>query len=275
MLHYHLASLFGFYEIWRHSASESFSCGLSPLSHPRNLHDTLFPQCSDISCLISTSWKWKSLSHVWLFVTPWTIENSLGQNTGVGSLSLLQGIFPTQGLNPGLLHCRWILYQLSHKGSPRVLEWIAYPFSSGSSRPRNRTGVSCIAGGFFTNELSRKPWTMSSVQSFSRVWLFETPWIAACQASLSITNSWSLLKLMPIESVMPSNHLILCCPLLHPLSFPISGSFPVSQFFASGGQSNGASASASVLPMNIQGWFPLGLTGLISLKYSKESSPTP
>ena len=79
---------------------------------------------------------------------PW---NFPGQNTGVGSLSLLQGIFPTQGLNPGLPHCRWILYQLSHKGSPRTLEWVAYPFSKGSSRPRNRTGVSCIAGGFFTN----------------------------------------------------------------------------------------------------------------------------
>ena len=66
--------------------------------------------------------------------------NSLGQNTGVGSLSLFQGIFPTQGLNPGLPHCRQILYQLSHKGSPRILEWVAYPFSSGSSRPRNWTG---------------------------------------------------------------------------------------------------------------------------------------
>ena len=80
--------------------------------------------------------------------SPW---NSPGQNTRVGSLSLLQGIFPTQGLNPGLPHCRRILYQLSHKGSPRTLEWVAYPFSSGSSRPRNQTGVSCIAGGFFTN----------------------------------------------------------------------------------------------------------------------------
>jgi len=59
--------------------------------------------------------------------------NSPGQNTGVGSLSLLQGILPTQGPNPGLPHCRQILYQLSHKGSPRILEWIAYPFSSGSS----------------------------------------------------------------------------------------------------------------------------------------------
>ncbi|MES7760928.1 hypothetical protein U6J64_12300, partial [Cutibacterium acnes] len=72
------------------------------------------------------------------------------KNTGVGSLSLLQGIFLTQESNWGLLHCRQILYQLSHKGSPRILEWVAYPFSSGSSQPRNQTGVSCIAGGFFT-----------------------------------------------------------------------------------------------------------------------------
>ena len=86
---------------------------------------------------------------------PW---NSPGQNTGVGSLSLLQGIFPTQGLSPGLLHCRQILYQLSHKGSPRILEWVAYPFSSGSSRLRNQTGVSCIAGGSLPTELSGKPW---------------------------------------------------------------------------------------------------------------------
>ena len=82
---------------------------------------------------------------------PW---NSPGQNTRVGTLSLLQGIFSTQGLNPGLLHCRWILYQLSHKGSLRILEWVAYPFSRGSSWPRRQTGVSCIAGGFSTN------WTM-------------------------------------------------------------------------------------------------------------------
>ena len=80
--------------------------------------------------------------------SPW---NSLGQNTGVGSLSLLQGIFPTQGLNPGLLPCRQILYQLSHQGSPRRLEWVPYPFSSGSPQPRNWTRVSCIAGGVFTN----------------------------------------------------------------------------------------------------------------------------
>ena len=81
--------------------------------------------------------------------SPW---NSPGQNTGVDSLLLLQKIFfPTQGSNPGLLHCRWILYQPSHKGSPRILEWVANPCSSGSSWPRNRSGVSCIAGEFFTN----------------------------------------------------------------------------------------------------------------------------
>ena len=80
--------------------------------------------------------------------SPW---NSPGQNTAVSSLSLLQGIFPTQESNPSLLHCRWILYQLNRKGSPRILEWVAYPFSRGSSWPRNQTRVSYIAGRFFTN----------------------------------------------------------------------------------------------------------------------------
>ena len=80
--------------------------------------------------------------------SPWY---SPGQNTGMGSLSLLQGIIPTQGSNPGLPHCRWILYQLSHRGCPRILEWVADPFSSGCSQPRNWTGVSWIAGGFFSN----------------------------------------------------------------------------------------------------------------------------
>ena len=107
----------------------------------------------------------------------------------------------------------------------------------------------------------------SSVQLLSCVQLFVTLWTAVCQASLSITNTWSLLKLMSIEPVMPSNHLILCCPLLLlPLIFPSIRAFPISQFFTSGGQSIEASASASVLPMNIQDWFPLELTGLISLQ---------
>ena len=95
----------------------------------------------------------------------------------------------------------------------------------------------------------------SSVQSLSLVPLFVNPWIAARQASLSITNSQSWLKLMPIESVMPSSHLILCRPLLLlPQTCPESGSFPMSQFFAWGGQSIGVSASAPVLPMNTQDW---------------------
>ena len=82
--------------------------------------------------------------------------NLLGQNTRMGSLFLLQGIFPTQGLNPGLLHCRQILHQLSHKTGLRTLEWVTYPFSSRSSQPRNQTGVSCIAGRLFTNWVIRE-----------------------------------------------------------------------------------------------------------------------
>ena len=108
---------------------------------------------------------------------------------------------------------------------------------------------------------------ISSVQSLSRVRLFATPWTAAHQASLSITNSQSLLKLMSISSVMPSHHLILCRPLLLlPQFLPASESFPVSQLFASGGQSTGVSALASGLPMNTQDWSPLGWTGWISLQ---------
>ena len=119
----------------------------------------------------------------------------------------------------------------------------------------------------FKNLTDWKQKLVSPVQSLSRVWLFATPWIAACQASLSITNSWSLLKPMSIESVMPSSHLILCRPLLllPPIS-PSIRSFPMSQLFAWGGQSTGVSASASVLPMITQDWSPLGWTGWVSLQ---------
>ena len=114
---------------------------------------------------------------------------------------------------------------------------------------------------------SNAKFPLSSVQfSHSCVQLFATPWTVARQASLSITNSQNLLKLMPIESVMPSNYFILCSLLLLSPSIPASGSFQMSQFFTSGGQRIGASASASVLPMNIQDWFPLGWTGWISLQ---------
>ena len=107
-----------------------------------------FLTCTQISIKFCEKWKWKSLSHDSLLphrlYSPW---NSLGQNTGVGSLSLLQGNFPIQGSNSGLPHCRRIL--VNHKGSPRILEWVACSFSSKSSWPRNWTGVSFIAGSFF------------------------------------------------------------------------------------------------------------------------------
>ena len=108
---------------------------------------------------------------------------------------------------------------------------------------------------------------LSSVQSFSHVWLFATPWIAAPQASLSITNSQSSFKLTSIESVMPSSHLILCHPLfLLPPSLPVSESFPMSQLFTWGGQSTRVSALASFLPKNTQDWSPSEWTGWISLQ---------
>ena len=106
----------------------------------------------------------------------------------------------------------------------------------------------------------------SSVQSFSRVWLFATPWIAARQASLSITISQRSLRLMSIESVMPSSHLILCVPFFScPQSLPASKSFPMSQLFAWGGQSTRVSALASFLPKKSQRWSPSEWTGWISL----------
>ena len=136
----------------------------------------------------------------------------------------------------------------------------------GNSRNEDRK-IRILESVFFNEFPCSKVSIFSSVQSLSRVQLFATPWTAACQASLSITNSQSLLKLMSIELVMPSNHLILCClPFSCLQSFPASGSFQMSQLFASIGWNIGVSASASVFPMNIQSWFPLGWTGWISLK---------
>ena len=127
-----------------------------------------------------------------------------------------------------------------------------------------------FSGTFHLNQ--ERVYFVVAFQVLSCVRLFETPWTAPCQASLSITNSWSLLKVMSIESVMPSNLLALCHPLLFlPSVFPIIRSFPMSQLFILGGQSIRASASASVLPVSIQGWCPLGLTSLISLQSKKLS----
>ena len=117
------------------------------------------------------------------------------------------------------------------------------------------------------NFLSIASGPISSVQLLSRVQLFVTPWTAERQAFLSITNSQGLLKLMSIESVMPSKHLILCHPLLLlPSIFPIIKVFSSESDLCIRCQSIGAWASASVLPMNIQDWLPLVLTGFISLQ---------
>ena len=122
----------------------------------------------------------------------YSLWNSPAQNIGVGILSLLQGIFPTQVSNPGFPHCRWIPYQLTHKGSPRILEWVAYLFSSGSSQPRNRTGSPAMKAVSLPTELSGKP-----------------------------TIAQSLPKFMCINSEMSSNHLTFCHPLLLSLfNFP-------------------------------------------------------
>ena len=192
--------------------------------------------------------------------SPW---NSPGQNTGMGSLSFLQGIFPTRGLNPGLTHCRKILYQLSHKGRPKILEWVAYPFCSRSSWPRNWTRVSCTAGGFFSN------WATSSIQ-FSHSVVSDSLQPHELQHDRPPRPS-------PTAGVHPNPCSLSwwCHPTISssvvpfsscPQSFPASGSFQMSQLFASGGQSIGVSASARLLPMNIQDWYPLGWTGWISLQ---------
>ena len=192
----------------------------------------------------------------------------------MGCHCILQEIFPTQGLNPGLPHCRQTLYHLSHQGSPywliatnncmagflayiwlcvcalrsvaqscltlcgpmgcsppgsivheifqaRILQWVAISYSRGSSKPRDWTQVSCVSCIGRQILYHCIIWeAVNSVQSFSHVQLFVTPWTVACQASMSITNSWSLLKRMSTELVMPSNHIILCCPLLLPSIFP-------------------------------------------------------
>ena len=133
-----------------------FDCGVQVLSKLLTLHLN-----DSFRTRLEKKWKSDSLLPHGLY----SLWNYPGQNTGVGGLSLLQGILPTQGLNPGLQHCRQILYQLSHKGSPRILEWVAYPFSSRSSQPRNWTGVSCIAGGFFTNWAMREDQNKVNVTS--------------------------------------------------------------------------------------------------------------
>ena len=95
-----------------------------------------------------------------------------GRNTKVVCHALLQGILPTQRSNPGLPHCQQILYHLSHQGSPWMLEWVDYPFSRGFSQPRNWTGVSCIANGFFTSCAPGEPYL-----PYNQVCIYKTSWL--------------------------------------------------------------------------------------------------
>ena len=128
--------------------------------------------------------------------------NSPGQNTRVGSFSFLQGIFPTQGSNPGLLHCRWILYQLSHKGSPRILEWVAYPFSSGFPDPGVKLGSPALQADSLPTEPPGKS-KNTGVGSLSLLqWIFltqESNWVS-CIAGRFFTR-WATR-----ESLWDSNY---------------------------------------------------------------------
>ena len=132
------------------------------------------------------------------------------------------GIFATQGLHPGLLHCQQVLYHLSHQGSSLSLSKHTHTHTHTDLEIHKHSSVQ------FWNFCYKLSVQFSSVQSLSHVWLFVTPWIAAHQASLSITNSQSSLKLMSIESVMPSSHLILCRPLF--LLSPICPSISLFQW---------------------------------------------
>ena len=146
--------------------------------------------------------------------SPW---NSPGHNTGLGSLSLLQGIFPIQGWNPGFPHCRRILYQLSHKGSPRILEWVAYSFSRGSSPPKDQTQVSCIVGRRFTVWATREaqPETKSTSSTLQVDSLpFEPP------GKLMNTGVGSLFLLQEVFPAQESNWGLLHCGwILYQLSY--------------------------------------------------------
>ena len=146
MSYLHISFLFTFMSIVSEAVLRD---GLRIESHKSGFSVSILTPCTML-CLVAQSCQTLGPHGLWptRSLCPW---DSSGENTGVSCYALLQGIFPTQGSNPGLPHCGWILYQLSHEGSPRILDWLAYPFSRGSSRPRNRTGVSCTAGGFFTN----------------------------------------------------------------------------------------------------------------------------
>ena len=213
--------------------------------------------------------------------TPW---NSSGQNTGVDSHSLLQRILPTQGSNPGFPHCRHILYHLSHQESPRILEWVASPFSSGSSWHRNQNGVSWTAGRFFTSWTTREALKFSII-SYDYSFTIQVTLSAVLQHQFnSVAQSCPTLcdpmnrstPGLPVhhqlqeftqthvhrvgDAIQPSHPLLSPSP---PAPNPSQHQgLPMSQLFTWSGQSVGVSASASVLPKNTQDWSSLGWTWL-------------
>ena len=135
-----------------------------------------------------TTGEWKSLSCVWLFVTPWTVQSMefSRPESGVGSHPLIQGIFPTQGSNPGHLHCRQILYQLSHHGSPRtgvgslsLLQWIFLT--------QELNQVSCIAGRFFTHWAIREALICEVLEGWA---IYCIGWLLLMTISLGVLLLW-------------------------------------------------------------------------------------
>ena len=206
------------------------------------------------------------LSHVWLFTTSWTI-----QSRGFSRPEYWSGqSFPSPGdlPNPGIeprsptLQVQGTREARGYK--PQGYGTHFFPGNEILLMPRYPGNVLSIPTEI---SISYQHVIDIAIQSLSPVWLFATPWTAAHQASLSFTISWSYTNSCPSSrwchptissSVIPFSS----CPP----SFPASGSFPMSWLSASGGQSIGASASASVLSVNIQGWLPLGLTVLISLQ---------
>ena len=175
---------------------------------------------------------------------------------------LSQGIFRTQGWNPGLLHCRWILYRLSHQGSPRILEWVADPISRGSSQPGNRTGFCWLQVDSLPDEQTVISSVPQSCLTLCDPMDCSTPGFPIYHQLLELaqTHVHRVSDANPSisSSVVPFSSCL--------QSFPALGFFPMSQFFASRGQIIAVSALTSVLPMNIEDWFPLEWTGWISLK---------
>ena len=196
--------------------------------------------------------------------------DSPDKNTGVDCHALLQGTFPTWGRNPGLLHCRWILYHLSHQGNPRILEWVAYPSPGDLTKPGIETGSNALQTDSLPAELQGSPiFALSSVQ-FSHSVVSDslrphelqharppcpspTPGVYSDARPLS---QWCHPAVS--SSVIPFSS----CPQ----SLSASESFPMSQLFAWGGQSTGVSASASFPPKKSQGWSPSEWIGWISLQ---------